>query len=399
MWKSTLLATLFILPAAAYRDPPVLCVYPLSGVYTPLQRILFYTLLAFGVIGRRQRWLVAGALASAMTYCGAGAIQAVFLIAKARSPVVDLDAYGVFAVTSTGSLLVAPLLAWSTTLQTVEREIRMLIVCWAALVYMGGILAIATVYIRGTTEGPTCFDSKSSVDLLSPAVSTLYNATADCTYACFAEEHPLFRAAADAIAWESRLDPAFQITSVFLPTAAASIPSAVFMYVWVIRRRRQVWPLRPPPALTRIELGWLGELFGQKSRPRECHLPAPKTRQREHPRHPRLLLAYQYYFIFGSFGVFVVNIVLNELRLRDLPTNEMPYEFGQWSQWVAVALILLAQGLIYLFKHVWTEKGGPSSRLEDEEELPLWRRGREVERTSTLRSEASTFRRRNSFYV
>lgn len=52
--------------------PNVLCVYPLSGLYTPFQRILFYLLLSYGVLGRGQPWLVAGALASAMSYSGAG---------------------------------------------------------------------------------------------------------------------------------------------------------------------------------------------------------------------------------------------------------------------------------------------------------------------------------------
>lgn len=206
MWNEALLAWL-VLPVVAQAEQDsrdVLCVYPLSGVYAPLQRILFYLLLSFGVIGRRQRWLVAGALASAMTYCGAAAIHSVLLLADARSPVVDLDVYGVFAATSTGIMLTTPLLAWSTTLQSVEREVRMLITLWTLLILIGAILAIATIYIRGVTKGPPCYDSLSLADIPSTA-STLRNATANCTYVCFSEESPLGRSPGDVLAWENKL--------------------------------------------------------------------------------------------------------------------------------------------------------------------------------------------------
>ncbi|KAL3441323.1 hypothetical protein BJX65DRAFT_322466 [Aspergillus insuetus] len=392
---------LFIVPVIA-SDPNVLCVYPLSGVYSPLQRILFYVLLSFGVIGRRQRWLVAGALASAMTYCGAAAIQSFFLIAKAKSPVVDLDIYGVFAVTSTGFMLTAPLLAWSTTLQSAEREIRMVISLWSLLIAIGAILATAGIYIRADGEGPACFGLE---DDISSAVSTLYNASSGCTYACFAEKHPLFRSASDALAWENQLDAPRDITAVFVPNISASLLSAIIVWTWVIRKGNAVL-LQPPPVFTRFELGWVGaRLFGKRCRDRTI-APKLKTLQRPkvHYRFPKLVEAFQYYFVLGSSAVFIVNLVMNEVRLRYLPTNEMPYEVGQWGPWVGVGLILLAELLNRLMKRMWPEK----AKSVDEEELPIWLKQSEGQggekgwkglsvRASTMQSEVSTIRRRNSF--
>ncbi|KAL4865270.1 hypothetical protein BDV12DRAFT_174893 [Aspergillus spectabilis] len=346
MWNYLILATWLVVPAVASSSPEVLCVYPLSGVYAPLQRILFYVLLAFGIIGRRQRWLVAGALASAMTYCGAAAIHSFFLIAKARSTIVDLDVYGVFAATSTGIMLTAPLLAWSTTLQTVEREIRTLIILWTILISVGAILATAAIYIRGSTEGPPCLGSLA--DIATGTVSTLQNPLENCTF-------------------------------VRSPLSSS----------------RLLQLLRPPPILSRVELGWIGEwLFERRRRDRGSFARINSVAD-EAVRYPWLLRAYQYYFVFGSFGVFVVNLVLNEVRFRSLPTNEMPYEVGQWSPWVGVAMILFAQLLSQVSKGGWKEKGDEA----DGEELRIWDRnaGEADMRTSTFHSEASAFRRRNSF--
>lgn len=404
MWNRVLLSW-FVLPVLAQTENSrdVLCVYPLSGVYAPLQRILFYLLLSFGVIGRRQRWLVAGALASAMTYCGAAAIHSVLLLAKARSPVVDLDVYGVFAATSTGIMLTTPLLAWSTTLQTVEREVRMLITLWTLLILVGAIFAIATIYIRGATKGPPCYDSLSTVDIPS-TTSTLHNVTASCTYVCFPEESPLGRSPDDVLAWENKLSRPFDIISVFLPTTAAAVPAAFIAWTQYVFRSGHSYLVRPPPFFSRLELGWLGELLFEKHRDRNRSSSRARTPSEPSPgsgsvRFPWLAVAYQYYFVLGSFGVFVVNLVMNEVRFRDLPVDEMMYEVDQWTSWVGVALILLAQVLSRFFKR---SKRHTSQTVGDREELP-WdqERGENAYRkmgirTDTFRSEVSTFRRRNS---
>ena len=64
----------------AYSDEtwalPVVCEWPISGMYSRLQRFLFYVLLVFALVWRHHEWLIAGALAYATTYSGAAAVQA-----------------------------------------------------------------------------------------------------------------------------------------------------------------------------------------------------------------------------------------------------------------------------------------------------------------------------------
>ncbi|KAL3485653.1 hypothetical protein BJX62DRAFT_216791 [Aspergillus germanicus] len=340
-----------------------------------------------------------------MTYCGAAAIQSFFLIAKAKSPVVDLDIYGVFAVTSTGFMLTAPLLAWSTTLQSAEREIRMIISLWSLLIAIGAILATAGIYIRADGEGPECFGPESDI---SSAVSTFRNASTDCTYACFPEKRPLFRSATDAVAWKNELDAPRDITAVFVPNISASMLSAIIVWTWVIRKGNAVL-LQPPPIFTRFELGYVGaRLFGKQRRQEDRIFPPSRVDSpRVQYRFPKLVEAFQYYFVLGSSGVFIVNLIMNEVRLRSLPTNEMPYEVGQWGPWVGVGLIVLAELLNRLMKRMWPEKRNMKGVAE--EELPIWSvrqgagqgdeegwKGSSV-RMNTMMSEVSTIRRRNSF--
>lgn len=409
--RSRILLAWLVLPVVAQAEQDsrdVLCVYPLSGVYAPLQRILFYLLLSFGVIGRRQRWLVAGALASAMTYCGAAAIHSVLLLANARSPVVDLDVYGVFAATSTGIMLTTPLLAWSSTLQSVEREVRTLIALWTLLILVGAILAIATIFIRGGTKGPPCYDSLSLADISSTA-STLRNATANCTYVCFPEESPLGRSSDDVLAWENKLTRPWYIVSAFLPAIAAGIPAGFIAWTHYFFRNKKPYIITPPDFFSRLELGWFGSLFSEKRRDRDRNpsswVTAHSTQStpaqgRLHVRYPRLAAAYQYYVVLGPFGVFVLNLVLNEVRFRHLPVDEMVYEVDQWTSWVGVALIVLAQ---VLSRFLNRSKRHSSQSAGGEGELRIWdqERGGEYRkemgiRTDTFRSGASTFRR-NSF--
>lgn len=55
---------------------PVTCEWPISGMYSRLNRVLYYVSLVFALVVRHHDWLVAGALATATTYSGAAAVQA-----------------------------------------------------------------------------------------------------------------------------------------------------------------------------------------------------------------------------------------------------------------------------------------------------------------------------------
>ena len=81
----------------------ILCVYPISGAYGLLPRLLYYVTLALAIFGRNQEWLVIGALASALTYSGTSAVHMMSLCSS-RKDVFDLDISGAWAVLTTGAL-------------------------------------------------------------------------------------------------------------------------------------------------------------------------------------------------------------------------------------------------------------------------------------------------------
>lgn len=91
------------------------CVYPISGQYALLQRVLYYSLLLFSIVSRKTPWLVAGALGAAMTYAGSAAVHATILAGISRDSLLDLDCLGIFAIVSVGSLVVTVFFPWVGT--------------------------------------------------------------------------------------------------------------------------------------------------------------------------------------------------------------------------------------------------------------------------------------------
>ena len=57
-----------------------LCVYPISGQYGFLNRLLFYILMIFALIARNHDWLAAAALGTTMTYAASAAVHAFALL-------------------------------------------------------------------------------------------------------------------------------------------------------------------------------------------------------------------------------------------------------------------------------------------------------------------------------
>ena len=59
---------------------PQACVYPISGSYGFLNRLLYYCLLIFALLVRHHSWLCPAALVSAMTYSSVACVHAFALL-------------------------------------------------------------------------------------------------------------------------------------------------------------------------------------------------------------------------------------------------------------------------------------------------------------------------------
>ncbi|KAI9671180.1 MAG: hypothetical protein M1817_003687 [Caeruleum heppii] len=108
-----------IVPFPEYFDSnytTAFCAYPVSGNYGLLPRILYYCTLVFALLAHNHLWLVAGALASSLTYSGVAAIHACLLVWQGQGlGEMDLDA--LTAILIPACLITVPLLNWSSTLR------------------------------------------------------------------------------------------------------------------------------------------------------------------------------------------------------------------------------------------------------------------------------------------
>jgi hypothetical protein len=157
----------------AYQD--VECVYPMSGQYGRAPRALYYSLLLFVVVFRRQNWLTAGAAAYCLTFGGSAALHALILASilslgtttvpagivqlpnfakiKVHALATDLDSDATLAIVGTGFLIVIPMAIWSAQFR--HSGAVPILVLWILLMFIGMVCCITNLYaINGSPTGP-----------------------------------------------------------------------------------------------------------------------------------------------------------------------------------------------------------------------------------------------------
>jgi hypothetical protein len=121
--------------------PAIVCVYPLSPTYLILHRYLYYTSLIISVLYPTPPPLVKGAFAYSLTYSSTAALYAVLIVAipvPADVRIINLDVFGLWAVLSTASILILPLLTWTRNLRGAgSSSARPIIRIWGLLILVG----------------------------------------------------------------------------------------------------------------------------------------------------------------------------------------------------------------------------------------------------------------------
>ena len=124
----------------------ILCLYPVSGQFTGLQRILYYLLMLFSIATRSHQWLVVGSLVAAMTYSGVAAIYGMAAAAQRTPRVFERDSGVVWNILTTSILLAIPLLNWSSTIRRLHA--RTIMIYWVVLIFIGA----CSIYAAGLKE-------------------------------------------------------------------------------------------------------------------------------------------------------------------------------------------------------------------------------------------------------
>ena len=347
---------LFLLatPALArkYEPDEVTCIYPLSGQYAPIARYLFYALLLFGIIARRSTWLIAGALATAMTYSGTAAIHALILaITSPKQPVLDIDLVGAWAVLTAGLFALWPVLQFSSTLR--KSPFRPIFAAWALLNSVGAVTCMVLIYLDYPTE-KAC--KSTNGQLLTQPYQVGYPEF-DCTYKCFSS-HRAMRGSSEIQVmyadwlwghegWKGLLQ------------ALAGFAANVGLMVTII--------FVPWPKSWRI-VRYFDKQYQEHYDLMEGKLNSPERKagltaeeieklEKKCKRDKRLS-----YLFFLNQVLSIIAVIFNEIYLlgTGLPVDEQPYGISQWGAATAVGLAILAS----LLNHYNDRKRGITEEHE-----------------------------------
>jgi len=326
------------------------CVYPISGAYGLLPRVLYYVTLVFAIFGRSKEWLIIGALVSALTYAGTTAIHMMALI-RSRKGVFDLDIMAAWAVLSTGALAYIGIIHWSSTLR--NSRARIVMVIWGFLIGMALIFGRALLFDTPLDPPePACYSSRGKLleqpmELISPEFN--------CTYKCFSVSRPMrHRYEIQAIPHHYLANQYTKLAFVlvgpiqFAAYAAVSIDSlehtpSVMCLRYIMSRLIQP---RHPDKLTNMVYKasmetWYGGYFALLGYIRRVRWSWVKLWWASFLI-PWLTISFV--IDVTCLPLMITNIVLNEVTLLagNLPTNESSMAIGQWGPVVAATLVVVA---------------------------------------------------------
>ncbi len=350
---ASLLSSAYALPAAGNdisQDATLmLCVYPISGAYGLLPRLLYYATLVLAIFGRSQEWLVIGALASALTYAGTAAIHTMTLCTS-RQTVFDLDISGAWAILSTGALAYITLINWSTTLR--NSRARIVMVCWGVLVGVALIFSRSELFDTQLSPGePACH---SSGGLLLSKPYQLVDSSFNCTYKCFSTTKPLREQSETVAIRREILSGEYSHLSLGL---IGPVMFAAYAAITFDAREHS-----PSQLYTRLVMSYLNPKHHAEIT-KSIYKAASESwyggyfalfsyvhRERWSIRKCILSFLAVPWFALGlaldllCIPLLMTNIILNELNLigAHLPTNESPFAVGQWGPIVSSLLIVIA---------------------------------------------------------
>ena len=194
---------------AASDDTPinqqVSCVYPLSGQYGLLPRLLFYSSLVLTVTIRRSNWLVVGAFASAMTFSATAFVHIIIIFAThwGRPPILDLDVLGIYLMSKVSVSMYPSMIVFQSGRENGMGELLvgwwyviMFITSWVA----ANILSGASGPPQGSNAEVACFLPDKT--LLTSLAQLSGGLNLECTYDCFLKGGSILKAqSAATVVW------------------------------------------------------------------------------------------------------------------------------------------------------------------------------------------------------
>ena len=358
LWFRTAVFLLFLLglnkPAAASHphnatteNHDIVCVYPISGQYGPLNRLLYYVLWAAAAVFQRWTWPSIGSLAYIMAHSGSSAVHGVVLAVSSKGDTFDLDTVGAWAILSVAVLAASPIVHRSERLR--DSVYRPVFGFWASTVTVGAICTMIA-FLRDYPHELACWSrTHGNVSTLLVSKAQLQvPGEFNCSYGCFAKNQMMRVPSQITVITVRRAFQTFHgmVAGSLWLTAVLGFFWGMFMWCFVGDRKRTKAELQ---AVLNRSLPTYATISMRKQhwRRRDAALKELRTGKRSSRRIRCLYL-----------NVLALPIVIgfNEVYMLyspSLPTDEKPFAVGQWAPWVTVVLALIAAAINAYYEPKW----------------------------------------------
>ncbi|KFY38391.1 hypothetical protein V495_06608 [Pseudogymnoascus sp. VKM F-4514 (FW-929)] len=335
---TTLYVTVFIFLESFARAPPthalsedtpidqiVSCVYPMSGQYELLPRILFYASLVFASTMRGSGWFANIFLGLAMSYSTTAFVHIVVIYATHgwKPPILDLDVYGIFLVSTAGASMYPALIGlrqsgWK------GRAVHDVIGYWWCIMFL--LSGLATVLMTSVINDPRLSSNSAAAcylpdDTLLTSLAQL-NGTRDleCIYDCFFTRKSVLKAQdAVTVVWavptNSQLDWGTTI-GLYCYSVLFAFGDDMLKYPRMLKALG-AWMPRPEDTVYNQDKG--------------------------------ALMAPSVYLCLIHMLPWVITM---EVSLRSLPFEEESFAIGQWGPCVAAVVAIIGGGIYHVLKRL-----------------------------------------------
>ena len=373
---------------------PINCIFPISGQYDVLSRILFYVLIIAALVFRRHNWLATAALGTAMTYAATTAVHMLALVVdfhfgtnanlnnynpQTSKPYGDPDVFGCYPVLAAAAIMITPILNWSISIR--NSKAQPVVLWWAVLI----LVALIPAWLRFTPgQGETLpwFNNvpvsfalcPRSVSRQHPSCTESMTLNEDSYYTCqcmdfcstFSPSTPL-RKGANMVAWLSRKvtdktsdSPGFykvlgfnKLVLVFVVLQGIlGILESQFTQQEVRNLIFRCLYLAPKDFVVLLLKGerkrrWLAKL-GMGPAEESVNKDTVPWKIRWQLARFAAAASFAFAAILAVMcpAIFVTTAVANELYVGDYPVSEHSDAVGAWSSWVATGAVVIAGGII-----------------------------------------------------
>ncbi|KFX87124.1 hypothetical protein V490_08523 [Pseudogymnoascus sp. VKM F-3557] len=306
-------------------DQIVSCVYPMSGQYELLPRLLFYASLVFASTMRSSGWFANIFLGLAMSYSTTAFVHIIVIYATHgwRPPILDLDVYGIFLVATAGASMYPALIGLRQS-RWKGRAVHDVIGYWWCIMFLLSGLAMALII--SVSNNPRLSSNSAAAcylpdDTLLTSLTQL-NGTRDleCIYDCF-----------------------FTRKSVLKAQDAVTV-------VWTVPTNSQLdWGTMTGVSCYSVLFAFGDDMLKYPRMLKALGAWMPRSEDTVYNQDKGALMAPSVYVCLILMLPWVITM---EVSLRSLPFEEESFAIGQWGPCVAAVVAIIGGGIYHVLKRL-----------------------------------------------